>query len=156
MTIASKIQALLAAQVTAGLIKEYYYDTPSKQNVRLSRAASMPAAMMTCITDRTLDITKRRAKESALVVVDYVTDMGNATTDFDGASMEAKIDAMGVAAVDFVARLREVDGIRIEDEKIPVTSLYDFMDRSTTGVRLRVNLSETIGVCIDQYTPPTE
>lgn len=155
MQIVTTINTILAAQVTAGVIKAYHYDVPTAQNVKLSRGSESPRALFTCLTDRTFDISHMRARESALVVVDFVTDMGNTTTNFDGTAMEAKIDSMADAAIDFIARLKDSTAVRIEDDKVEVTSLYDFMDRNTTGVRLKVNLTETRGTCIAITPDPT-
>lgn len=162
MQIVSIINNILQVQVAADVIKQAVYHTPTRGNVEVSRSKKMPMAVFTVITDRTVTIGKGW-RETAKVVIDYLMDSNNPTTSFDGLSMEAKIDRMGDAATDFVARVMASD-IRITDSSVMVTSLYDFADRNTTGVRISFNCEEKASHCYtitpipedednQQYTP---
>lgn len=148
MRIVGIINRLLEEQKTAGLITAHHYLTPSKHNVQAAKDGLFPRAMFVAITDRQIDITKNHTKEIADVTIDYVTRSGLKTTEFNAQTMEAKIDEMGDCAVDLVARLLRESSLVINTDTIELTSLYDFMDTNLTGVRMRFNISEVVGICI--------
>lgn len=146
MTPREFITGILEGLVTEGGLAEYHYATPTQHNVSLSYG-STPAALFSVITDRVVDIAGGSARCRATVVVDFVTDSGNATTDFDADEMEEKIDDMGNVAISFISAVRSAIEYEIIGNEVSVLSLYDFRDRNTTGVRVRMTIKEVYGVC---------
>lgn len=128
-------------------LAEVIYATPTKQNVDLSYQ-STPAALVTVLTDGTLDIARGYYKERAEVTVDFVTDMNNPTTDFEANELDTLLDGMAAVATDFVSALYHSTLVELIGDNVRVTYLYDFMDRNTTGVRVRCTLRERDGVCL--------
>lgn len=148
MVIVDTIKRLLDQQLTAEIIEEYAYQTPTRQNVELSKGFASPRCLFTCITDRTLSINKGVSRETAQVTLDYVTDSGNNTKAFDGSEMEEKINKMADAAIDLIARIKADKSLVFVGGDVQVTSLYDFMDRNCTGVRVQFSLRQAQGSCI--------
>lgn len=147
MRIKELIKSVLADMVEAEKISTYIYATPSRQNVDLSYTAT-PTALFTVLTDSDIDLKGGMVRETAQVVVDFVTDMQNPTTDFDAEAMESKIDDMADIAAEFISTLFHADGWEFVGDTVRVTYLYDFRDRNTTGVRVKFTIKELNGVCL--------
>ena len=148
MRIVEKINEILSSMVAGGDLASYQYLTPSKHNVAVAKGVQFPRAMFSAITDRQISISKMRSNETAEVVIDFCTLSNLKTTEFGADTMEAKIDAMGDIALQFVKCVVSERSLMITTDNIELTSLYDFTDTNLTGVRLRLTIKDKIGNCL--------
>ena len=149
MNLTTIIRSLIDAQKQQNTVATTLYTWNADANMQLGKLA-LPAAYLQLPTKMQLDVDSVTALEKGQFVVYYLTEQKR--LQFDGVSNEAGIDAMMLAAVDLVGRIRGTHKVHIEEALTDLILVYDAGDRNLTGVKLTLKLKDLQGYCIPKYT----
>lgn len=149
MNLTTILHGLIENQRLAGIVKSALYTWNADANVRLG-SMQLPIAFLQLPTKMQLDIDSVTALEKGQYVVYFLTEQKR--LQFDSVNNETGIDAMMLAAVDLVGRIRGTHKVHIEEALTDLILVYDAGDRNLTGVKLTLKLKDLQGYCIPKYT----